>query len=123
MKSINFNEIEEIVRLIDLSKSIPGYQDRKSINYNNTESILFFFRDNFLVYCLEVSPIIRKGRVLHYILHDKLKLSFKEKIARNGKMFIFPLDIIDVEGDFSFTKASYDEVVKALLNIYVADGT
>ena len=38
-------------------------------------------------------------------------------------MFIFPLDIIDVEGDFSFTKASYDEVVKALLNIYVADGT
>lgn len=122
MKKLNFNEIEEIVRLIDLSKSIPGLECKCMVKFDKNESIHFFYRENDLEYFFFVTPIFRKGKVHHYRLFDKVSLLIKESLAY-GTYDNFPFrKYFDLDGGLLNPKeVSYDEVAKAILNIDMGD--
>jgi hypothetical protein len=122
MKKLNFSEIEEIVQLIDLSKSIPGLECKYPVNFNTDKSIQFAYRENDLEYLFFVTPIIRNGKFRHYRLYDKVSLYVKELIKHGTYDDFSHRKYFELDGGLFFPKeVSYDEVVKAILNIDMGD--
>jgi hypothetical protein len=122
MKKLNFSDFEEIMQLIKLAEIIPGFECNYPVNVELYHSIEFIYRENNKEYLFFVTPMIYKNQVSYYKLYDKMSLLNKDLIA-HGTYDNFPHDkYFKLDGGLFFPKEiSYDEVVKAMLNIDMGD--
>jgi hypothetical protein len=117
-----FCNVEEIKQLEALCETISGLEMNYPVYFDFYFSIEFIYHENDLEYIFIVAPIISKGKVRHYRLYDKVSLLNKDLIAY-GDRANFPYvgyNLLD-GGLFVPKKVSYDEVVKAMLNIDMED--
>ena len=117
-----FCNVEEIKQLETLCETISGLEMNYPVYFDCYYSIEFIYHENDLEYIFIVAPIISKGKVCHYRLYDKVSLCIK-KLVEHGTYDNFPHDkYFKLDGGLFFPKeVSYDEVVKAMLNIDMKD--
>ena len=119
-----FCNVEEIKQLKALCDTISGLEMNYPVYFDCYYSIQFIYHENDLEYTFIVAPIISisNEKVRHYRLYDKVSLLKKDLIAYgDGANFPFEeYNLLD-GGLFVPIKVSYDEVVKAMLNIDMED--
>lgn len=117
-----FCNAEEIVRLKNLSLTIPGLEMNHPVWYDFDFSIVFIYHKNDLEYIFYVTPVFSQGNIINYKLYDKVSLLIKDLIASDDRDNFPSSDYNKLDGGLFFPKeVSYDEVVKAMLNIDMAD--
>ena len=119
-----FCNVEEIKQLEALCETISGLEMNYPVYFDCYYSIQFIYHENDLEYTFIVAPIISisNEKVRHYRLYDKESLLRKDLIAYgDGDNFPYAeYNLLD-GGLFVPKKVSYDEVVKAMLNIDMED--
>jgi hypothetical protein len=119
-----FCNVEEIKQLKALCDNISGLEMNYPVYFDCYYSIQFIYHENDLEYTFIVAPIISisNEKVRHYRLYDKESLLRKDLIAY-GDRDNFPFaEYYLLDGGLFFPKeVTYDEVVKAMLNIDMED--
>ncbi len=131
MEKEYFCNVEEIKQLKALCDTISGLEMNYPVYFDCYYSIQFIYHENDLEYTFIVAPIIGisngkvrhyNGKVRHYRLYDKESLLRKDLIAYgDGDNFPYAEYYLLDGGLFVPKKVSYDEVVKAMLNIDMED--
>lgn len=122
MKKLNFNKFEEIIQLIDLAENIPGFICLYPVKFQSSDTIMFLYIENNLLYIFYVTPKIFYNKVYYYKLFDKISMEAKDFLENgiNGKFDINKYYYLK-GSQFLPKNASYDDVVKAILNIDMND--